>query len=229
MNRKIVLSDWGLTPYQEAWEKQEVIFHETISRKVANKETENLLIYCEHPHVYTLGTSGDEHNLLIDYIQLQAQHAEFVQTNRGGDITYHGPGQLVGYPIFDLANFKVGLKNYIYLLEACLINLLSTYHIEAARLQGATGVWLDPQGKTARKISAIGVRSSRYVTMHGFALNVNTDLSYFDHINPCGFVDKGVTSMQKELGFEVDMEELKVRLTNIFRDKFLYSEQNLEL
>lgn len=229
MNREIILSDWGLTPYQEAWDRQELIFNETIKKKLSGETTDNVLIYCEHPHVYTLGTSGDEHNLLIDYIQLQASHAEFVHTNRGGDITYHGPGQLVGYPIFDLANFKVGLKNYIYLMEACLIDLLSTYNIEAGRLSGATGVWLDPQGKTARKISAIGVRSSRYVTMHGFALNVNTDLSYFGHINPCGFIDKGVTSMQKELGSEVDMEELKERLTKIFRDKFQHSEENLRL
>ena len=212
MNKTIKLTDWGLIDYNQAWEQQENIFSETIKRKVEGLDTENLLIYCEHPHVYTLGKSGDEHNMLLNYIQLQAKDAIFVKTNRGGDITYHGPGQLVGYPIFDLANFGIGLKNYIARIEEAIIIILAEYGIPSTRLEGATGVWLDVGLPTCRKICAIGVRSSRYVTMHGFALNVNTDLSYFNHINPCGFVDKGVSSMEKELGAKVDMEELKVRL-----------------
>jgi lipoyl(octanoyl) transferase len=159
-----------------------------------------------------LGKSGDEHNMLLNYIQLQAKDAIFVKTNRGGDITYHGPGQLVGYPIFDLANFGIGLKNYIHQIEEAIIKTLAEYKLVTTRLEGATGVWLDVDLPTCRKICAIGVRSSRYVTMHGFALNANTDLTYFNHINPCGFVDKGVTSIEKELGAKVDMEELKVKL-----------------
>ncbi len=220
MNINIAMSDWGLVPYMEAWERQEGIFSETIRKKLAEEQTHNLLIYCQHPHVYTLGKSGDEHNLLLDYIQLQASNAEFVQTNRGGDITYHGPGQIVGYPIFDLSNFKIGLKNYIYLMEECIILLLEGYAIHAERLAGATGAWLDIGTPRIRKICAIGVRSSRYVTMHGFALNVNTDLSYFGHINPCGFVDKGVTSLSMELGREVDENEVKAKLYSIFQAVF---------
>ena len=212
MNNTIKLTDWGLIDYNQAWEKQETTFQETIKRKVEDLETENLLVYCEHPHVYTLGKSGDEHNMLLNYIQLQAKDAIFVKTNRGGDITYHGPGQLVGYPIFDLANFGIGLKNYIHQIEEAIIKTLAEYKIVTTRLEGATGVWLDVDLPTCRKICAIGVRSSRYVTMHGFALNANTDLTYFNHINPCGFVDKGVTSIEKELGAKVDMEELKVKL-----------------
>ena len=212
MNNTIKLTDWGLIDYNQAWEQQETTFQETIKQKVEGLETENLLVYCEHPHVYTLGKSGDEHNMLLNYIQLQAKDAIFVKTNRGGDITYHGPGQLVGYPIFDLANFGIGLKNYIHQIEEAIIKTLTEYKIASTRLEGATGVWLDVNLPTCRKICAIGVRSSRYVTMHGFALNVNTDLTYFNHINPCGFVDKGVTSMEKELGTKVDVEELKGKL-----------------
>lgn len=212
MNNSIKLADWGLIDYNQAWEQQETAFQETIKRKVEGLETENLLVYCEHPHVYTLGKSGDEHNMLLNYIQLQAKDAIFVKTNRGGDITYHGPGQLVGYPIFDLANFGIGLKNYIHHIEEAIIKTLAEYNITTTRLEGATGVWLDIDLPTCRKICAIGVRSSRYVTMHGFALNVNTDLTYFNHINPCGFVDKGVTSLEKELGGKVDLEEVKAKL-----------------
>jgi len=204
--------DWGLIDYNEGWEKQEQLFKNTIDLKLNGHKTEDVLVFCEHPHVYTLGKSGDEHNLLINYIQLQAEHATFVRTNRGGDITYHGPGQLVGYPIFDLANFNLGLKQYIYMLEEAIIQTLLLYNISSERLDGATGVWLDVGKKNCRKICAIGVRSSHFVTMHGFALNVNTDLSYFHHINPCGFVDKGVTSMEKELGVKVNFEEFKEEL-----------------
>ena len=209
MSTAIHYIDWGLTEYNDAWNRQEELFNAIIEKKLQNQSTDNYLIFCEHPHVYTLGKSGDEHNMLLNYIQLQAKDATFVKTNRGGDITYHGPGQIVGYPIFDLANFQLGLKQYIYNVEEAIINTLSLYGISSTRLEGATGVWLDVGKPLCRKICAIGVRSSRYVTMHGFALNVNTDLSYFGHINPCGFVDKGVTSMQKELGHVVDFEELK--------------------
>lgn len=209
MNKTIQNIDWGLIEYNEAWAKQEELFSGSIEWKSQNLSTENYLIFCEHPHVYTLGKSGDEHNLLLDYIQLQAKDATFVHTNRGGDITYHGPGQVVGYPIFDLANFELGLKQFIHYIEEAIIKTLSLYTIMSARLEGATGVWLDVGLPTCRKICAIGVRSSRYVTMHGFALNVNTDLNYFNYIHPCGFIDKGVTSMERELGHNVDMEELK--------------------
>ncbi|MEI6755251.1 MAG: lipoyl(octanoyl) transferase LipB [Paludibacter sp.] len=212
MNSTIQYFDWGLTEYNEAWKKQEVLFNATIERKVQGQNTENYLVFCEHPHVYTLGKSGDEHNLLLNYIQLQAENASFVHTNRGGDITYHGPGQVVGYPIFDLSNFGLGLKQYIYNVEEAIIQTLLLYNIPSTRLEGATGVWLDVGKRSCRKICAIGVRSSRYVTMHGFALNINTDLNYFNHINPCGFVDKGVTSMEKELGSKIDFEEMKIKL-----------------
>jgi len=204
--------DWGLIDYNEAWKKQEKLFFEAIDRKQQNLSTENQLIFCEHPHIYTLGKSGKEQNLLLDLIQLQAKNVDFIHTNRGGDITYHGPGQLVGYPIFDLEFFSVGLKQYIYMIEESIIQLLKDYHIIASRLNGATGIWIDAGTKQVRKICAIGVRSSRFVTMHGFALNVNTDLEYFDYINPCGFIDKGVTSMQKELGHKIDFDELKFHL-----------------
>jgi lipoyl(octanoyl) transferase len=220
MNKIIKPVDWGLIEYNQAWKEQELIFAETISRKIQELETENYLILCEHPHVYTLGKSGDEHNLLLNYIQLQANNAQFVHTNRGGDITYHGPGQIVGYPIFDLANFGIGLKEYINRIEASIIELLQQYNIRSERLSGATGVWLDTGTKQARKICAIGVRSSRYVTMHGFALNINTDLAYFGHINPCGFTDKGVTSLEQELGEKQDMNKVKAALLEIFQKKF---------
>jgi len=220
MNRSIQYIDWGLIEYREAWEKQETLFSDSINRKMEELPTDNSLVFCEHPHVYTLGKSGDEQNMLLNYIQLQAKDASFVHTNRGGDITYHGPGQVVGYPIFDLANFNSGLKQYIHSIEEAIINTLALYNIPTTRLEGATGVWLDVNLPTCRKICAIGVRSSRYVTMHGFALNVNTQLEYFNYINPCGFVDKGVTSMEKELGHQVDMDELKVRLRKAIEEQF---------
>lgn len=220
MNHTIQYIDWGLVEYNEAWKSQEKLFNNSIEKKTQELETGNFLVFCEHPHVYTLGKSGDEHNMLLNYIQLQAKDASFVKTNRGGDITYHGPGQIVGYPIFDLANFGFGLKQYIYNIEEAIIKTLSLYNIMSARLDGATGVWLDVGLPTCRKICAIGVRSSKYVTMHGFALNVNTLLEYFSYINPCGFVDKGVTSMEKELGRKVDFEELKLRLRDVIIEQF---------
>ena len=212
MNRTIAYIDWGLVEYNEAWKNQEILFNRSIQQKTQELSTDNYLVFCEHPHVYTLGKSGDEHNMLLNYIQLQAKDATFVKTNRGGDITYHGPGQVVGYPIFDLANFELGLKQYIYNIEEAIIKTLALYNITSTRLEGATGVWLDVGMPTCRKICAIGVRSSRFITMHGFALNVNTQLEYFNFINPCGFIDKGVTSMEKELGKKVDMDELKACL-----------------
>lgn len=220
MNRELEYIDWGNIEYNDAWAKQEAFFKATIQNKLQNLLTQNYLVFCEHPHVYTLGKSGDEHNMLLNYIQLQAKNATFVHSNRGGDITYHGPGQLVGYPIFDLANFGLGLKQYIFNIEEAIIKTLSSYNIVSERLDGATGVWLEVGKSTCRKICAIGVRSSHFVTMHGFALNVNTDLSYFGYINPCGFVDKGVTSIEKELGEKVDMTELKLRLKNEIVDQF---------
>ncbi|ADQ78323.1 lipoate-protein ligase B [Paludibacter propionicigenes WB4] len=218
---QIQFVDWGLIEYNEAWSKQEALFSATIERKVGGIETDNFLVFCEHPHVYTLGKSGDEQNLLLNYIQLQAKHASFVQTNRGGDITYHGPGQVVGYPIFDLANFNLGLKQYIHYIEEAIIHALSLYNIQSSCLDGATGVWIDVGLPTCRKICAIGVRSSRFVTMHGFALNVNTQLEYFNYINPCGFIDKGVTSMEKELGHKVDIEQLKLALRTSIQNQFV--------
>lgn len=220
MNGKMIYLDWDLMPYPEAWEKQELLFNDTIQRKSKGLSTNNYLVFCEHPHVYTMGKRGDHQNLLLNYIQLQAKEASFIQSNRGGDITYHGPGQLVVYPIFDLANYKLGLKQYIFKLEAAVIQLLASYQIISQRLDGSTGVWLDVGTSSCRKICAIGVRSSRFVTMHGLALNVNTNLDYFNHINPCGFVDKGVTSMAKELGQELELEELKIILRTILEELF---------
>lgn len=204
-------TDLGLINYQDAYNYQEKVHSEIMYAKfnrTAPRPEE--IIFCEHNHVYTLGKSGNQNNLLIDYIHLQTKNAEFYHTNRGGDITYHGPGQIVGYPIIDLDKRKIGVKKYVWLLEEAVIQTLKDYQIEAGRLEGATGVWLDVDqvGKT-RKINAIGVRISRGITMHGFAFNINTDLSYFQLINPCGFVDKGVTSMQNELGKTIDMQKVK--------------------
>lgn len=212
MITKMNFEDWGLIEYNQAWEKQEKLFNETIQQKIKELPTQNYLIFCEHPHVYTLGKSGNENNMLLDYIQLQTKNATFVHTNRGGDITYHGPGQLVGYPIFDLESYNIGLKQYIYNIEEAIIKCLAEYNIKCERLEKATGVWMDVGKTDCRKICAIGVRSSRFVTMHGFALNVNTLLEYFNYINPCGFIDKGVTSMQKELGAPVNMASIKTKL-----------------
>nr|WP_183413505.1 lipoyl(octanoyl) transferase LipB [Microbacter margulisiae] len=222
MNQKINIIDWGLISYKEAWGQQEELFNQTIADKQQGKDTPNYLILCEHPHVFTLGKNGIISNLLINQAQLIAAKAEFFQTNRGGDITYHGPGQLVGYPIFDLENFKLGLKQYIDKVEAAIIDVLAQYGIKADRMPKATGVWLDIDNPSrSRKICAIGVRSSHFVTMHGFALNVSTDLSYFSFINPCGFVDKGVTSIEKELGRKVELSEVKMKIEKAFQKIFL--------
>jgi lipoyl(octanoyl) transferase len=215
---KIQIADWGLIPYSEAYEKQKALFNETVSQKTSQKETQNILVLCEHPHVVTLGKHGQFANLIFPETVLKEKQVAFFHIDRGGDVTYHGPGQLVGYPIFDLENFHIGLKEYIFRMEEAVIRLLSEYGIKGEHLAGASGVWIDTdkQGKD-RKICAVGVKSSRYVTMHGFALNVNTDLTYFGLINPCGFKDKGVTSMEKELNEKVNMEEVKSRMVDAFR------------
>jgi len=218
LSYSVVYKDIGNKDYKETWDYQADIF----KKLVDNKSSENgvagigknalpgTLIFVEHPHVYTLGKSGSENNLLLDYIQLQAKEASFYKIDRGGDITYHGPGQIVGYPIFDLDIVKIGLKEYIYRLEEAIIRTVGEFGLTASRLDGGTGVWLDPgiNGKV-RKICAIGVKASRYITMHGFAFNVNTDLTYFNHINPCGFTDKGVTSLEKETGSRQDFDSVK--------------------
>jgi lipoyl(octanoyl) transferase len=211
----------GRIGYQAAWDYQEKLFGENLKNKAAGLPTRNYLIFCEHDHVYTLGKSGSENNLLVNNKQLQDHGVTFFKTNRGGDITYHGPGQLVGYPILDLEHFGLGVKSYIEKLEKSIILALSSYGLTGEQLPGATGVWLDADmpGKT-RKICAIGVKASRHITMHGFAFNVNTDLKFFDMINPCGFTDKAVTSLKKELGKMQDFgkaaEIVKVGLSEVF-------------
>jgi len=218
LSYSVVYKDIGLKDYKETWDFQTEIFNKLVECKkpgstAVEREGKILpgtLIFVEHPHVYTLGKSGSENNLLLNHIQLLAKDASYYRIDRGGDITYHGPGQIVGYPIFDLEILKVGLKEYIYKLEEAIIKTVGEFGIVASRLEGGTGVWLDPetQGK-ARKICAIGVKASRFVTMHGFAFNVNTDLTYFNNINPCGFTDKGVTSLEKELGEKQDFDTVK--------------------
>ena len=212
--------DWGLIDYQIAWDKQEAILKEKIDLKLSQRELsaenqtpiENHLIFCEHPHVYTLGKSGDMKNLLLDDVSLQKINAKFNTTNRGGDITYHGPGQIVGYPILDLEQFFKDIHKYMRFLEESIIKTLRHFDIKAERNKGLTGVWLDANTSEARKICAMGVRCSRWITMHGFALNVNTDLSYFNNIIPCGINDKKVTSIEKEIDKKMDIEEVKLIL-----------------
>ena len=222
----IVYQDLGLMDYREAWDYQAELFNDRVSRKLLNREVgeeqqtwlDNRLIFVEHPHVYTLGKSGDQNNLLINSDFLESIQATYYHIDRGGDITYHGPGQIVGYPIFDLEHFGLHLKQYVSNLEESIILTVKQFGITAERLQGATGVWIEPGTPRARKICAIGVKASRHVTMHGFAFNVNTDLTYFGHINPCGFLDKGVTSMARELGSAQDMNEVK----RVLRDQLIH-------
>ena len=218
MNKEVKYTDWGLMDYQEAWAKQETVFNTTVAIKTANRTnnttliTPNTLVFCEHPHVYTLGKSGVPENLLLDEKGLEENQATYYKINRGGDITYHGPGQIVGYPILDLDNFFTDIHLYLRTLEEAVILTLKDYGIVAGRYPGYTGVWLDPDNDKARKICAMGVRCSRWVTMHGFAFNVNTNLDYFKNIIPCGIDDKAVASMQQELGYELSMEEVKLKL-----------------
>ena len=226
MAQKVNLIDKGLIDYKECWDFQEGLFKKTVDRKIelrdgkTKEKTEDHLIFCQHPHVYTLGKSGKQENLLIAEQLLNEIKAEYYKINRGGDITYHGPGQIVMYPIFDLDHFFTDIHKYMRYLEEAVILTLGEFGIKGGRVDGATGVWLDIGTPKERKICAMGVKSSRWVTMHGIALNVNTDLSYFNHIVPCGIVDKSVTSMENELGREVDMKEvqnaLQENMANLF-------------
>lgn len=223
MNKAIKIQDLGLKDYKETWEFQELLFKKIVDLKVKNRReqtafsTPNHLLFVSHPHVYTLGKSGDLSNLLISNQELQAKGVHFYKINRGGDITYHGPGQIVGYPILDLENFFTDIHKYLRLLEETIILTLADFGITASRSKGQTGVWLDAGTPFARKICALGVRTSRWVTMHGFALNVNTNLGYFDHIIPCGIRGKAVTSMQAELKLKrLDESEVKEKLVEHF-------------
>lgn len=227
--KEVALIDLGLIAYEDGWAIQERLFNETIQTKIGLRNnslplsatTENYLIFCEHPHVYTLGKTGSEDHLLLNEKELKEKNATYHRINRGGDITYHGPGQIVGYPIFDLDHFFTDIGKYLRYIEDVIILTLSDFGITAGRIKGATGVWLDPESDTlARKICAIGVRTSRWVTMHGFALNVNPNLDYFGNIVPCGISDKSVTSMQVELGKEIPLDEVKKRIKMHFEELF---------
>ena len=227
MNKKVQLQDLGFKDYKETWDLQETLFKQIVDLKIKNRreetnlDTPNHFLFVEHPHVYTLGKSGDMTNLLVDEQVLQEKGATFYKINRGGDITYHGPGQVVGYPILDLDNFFTDIHKYLRFLEEMVILTLAEYGLKAERSEGETGVWLDVGTPFARKICAMGVRASRWVTMHGFALNVNSDLGYFDLMIPCGIKDKAVTSLNVELGKkEVDMDEVKQKLTHHFKSLF---------
>jgi len=227
MNKVIQVEDLGIKDYKETWAYQEAIFKSIVDLKIRNRredsqlETPNYFLFVEHPHVYTLGKSGDMTNLLLSEKQLEAKGATFYKINRGGDITYHGRGQIVGYPILDLENFFTDIHKYLRFLEEVIILTLREYGIESSRSEGETGVWLDVGTPFARKICAMGVRASRWVTMHGLALNVNVDLGYFDHIIPCGIKGKAVTSLNVELGVSaVDEEDVKVKILKHFRDLF---------
>lgn len=223
LNKKTQFISLGLTDYQQAWDYQEQLFSDVVEQKVANRklpkeeqvETPNYLIFCTHPHVFTLGKSGDEGHLLLDKYGLDEKEAQFYKINRGGDITYHGPGQIVGYPILDLDNFFTDIHKYLRYLEEAVILTLTEYGIAAGRVEGLTGVWLDGHDPSkARKICALGVKSSRWVTMHGFAFNVAVNLDYFGYIVPCGITDKAVTSMDRELGYVPDLVEVEEKLKN---------------
>jgi len=228
MDNKPVVSvkNLGLIDYQEAWDFQEKLFKKAIDLKIAkrNGETdeipENHLLFCQHPHVFTLGKSGNPENLLLNETELSQQDASFYKINRGGDITYHGPGQLVVYPIFDLEQFFTDIHKYMRFLEEAVILTLNDFGIESGRVDGLTGVWIDGDSKNARKICAMGVKSSRWVTMHGIGFNINTDLNFFSHIIPCGIDDKAVTSMQRELGREAHLEEVSRLLQNHLAELF---------
>ena len=227
MNKKVDLKELGLKDYKETWDYQELLFKNIVDLKIKNRreaaglKTPNYFLFVEHPHVYTLGKSGDINNLLIDEAKLKEKEATFYKINRGGDITYHGPGQIVGYPILDLDNFFTDIHKYLRFLEEMVILTLAEYGLKAERSKGETGVWLDVGTPFARKICAMGVRASRWVTMHGFALNVNTDLGYFDMMIPCGIKDKAVTSLNVELGKkQIDLEEVKQKLLYHFEILF---------
>lgn len=221
INKKVVFKHLGLIDYKQAWDFQESVFNGVVQKKIANRQlsdqdqapTENYLLFCQHPHVFTLGKSGSESHLLLDEEGLKEHDAVYYKINRGGDITYHGEGQIVGYPILDLENFFTDIHQYLRLLEEAVIRTLAEYGLDAGRINGLTGVWMDyVEQKNPRKMCAMGVKSSRWVTMHGFALNVNTDLSYFNQIIPCGIPDKAVTSLQNELGARQNLAEVEEKL-----------------
>ncbi len=206
------IENWGVISYPEAWQRQIELFDELVNAKQEGRPYVNRIVFCQHPHVYTLGRHGKAANMLLSEEQLERIGASLFHIDRGGDITYHGPGQLVCYPILNLEDFQLGLKEYLHLLEEAVIRVCASYGIEAGRVDGATGVWLETGTPRERKICAMGVRSSHFVTMHGLALNVNTDLRYFSYIHPCGFIDKGVTSIARETGHEISVEEVTERL-----------------
>ena len=224
INKGIRVTDLGSIDFKDAWDYQTVLFEKALAVKTRNRSlseheqevTENILLFCEHPHVFTLGRNGDETNLLVKTEDLPGINASYYHINRGGDITYHGPGQLVGYLIIDLENFFTDIHKYMRFLEEAVIQTLQEFDLKAGRISGLTGVWIDQENK-ARKICALGVKTSRWITMHGFALNVHPDLSYFDHIVPCGINDKAVTSLQAELGREITTKEVK----NILQQKII--------
>ena len=229
---KVIFNDLGLIDYKESWDYQTNLFDSIVQQKIFNRKnpenqkiTENYLLFCEHPHVFTLGKSGSEENLLIKGLQLKEKGANYYKINRGGDITYHGPGQLVVYPIFDLDHFFTDIHKYLRYLEEAVILTLQEYSIKGERVDGLTGVWIDGNQPSARKICAIGVKSSRWVTMHGIGFNINSHLEYFNYIVPCGIDDKAVTSIKNEIGQAVNMEELKkklkINLANIFNFDFI--------
>ncbi len=234
MNRKVTFRDIGLIDYKEAWDYQESLFREVVDKKLANRSlpeeekvfTGNYLLFCEHPHVFTIGKSGSEDNLLIKQENLAQRNIAYYKINRGGDITYHGPGQVVAYPILNLDYFFTDIHRYMRTLEEAVICMLAEYGIKGDRLKGMTGVWLDADHPAkARKICAMGVRTSHWVTMHGIALNVNPDLQYFSLIVPCGITDKTVTSMAKELGYEPNIDEVKEKLKKHLAEVFEFSYQ----
>ena len=226
MNKNILLKDLLVKDYKETWEFQSELLQEIVDVKIKNRRnnlqesTKNHFLFVEHPHVYTLGKSGDLSNLLLNEKQLEAKGATFYKINRGGDITYHGPGQIVGYPILDLENFFTDIHKYLRRLEESIILTIAEYGLKGVRSEGETGVWLDVGTPFARKICALGIRSSRWVTMHGFALNVNTNLGYFDNIIPCGIKGKAVASMESELGRKIDTNEVKQKILKHFKTLF---------
>jgi len=226
--QKVYFQELGLIDYKECWDYQEKLFSEIVQLKIANRKagleeqanTNNYLLFCEHPHVYTMGKTGSLDNLLLDQDEFNERGLDYYKINRGGDVTYHGPGQIVGYPILDLDHFFTDIGKYLRLIEETIIRTLAHYALRGDRIKGATGVWLDIDQPNARKICAIGVRTSRWVTMHGFAFNVETELDYFKHIIPCGIEDKAVTSLGKELGQKIDIREVKEVLKKNFSELF---------
>lgn len=215
----VVLHDIGFMDYEEVWQLQKEIFHRSVQEKLSGLKPEHHLILCEHPHVYTMGKSAKQTNLLLSESELRDKSIDVFDIERGGDITYHGPGQLVVYPIFDLEQLNIGVKQFVHHIEQAIINVLGAHAIEAGRIEGRIGIWTGT-GNDERKLAAIGIRCSRHVTMHGLALNVNTDLSLFNHIIPCGIQDKGVSSLQKELGREIPMSDVKQAIINQFTSIF---------